>query len=677
MHPRQGGPGGATVPSIRRRQLLGTLAASGTLAIAGCGGGGNAGGEGTEGPEYTFLADIQPTEVNWARPPPPLDLLLYPPGQTVAPDGEVVEHVVESTEIDPGRVRLRIREDVTWSNGDPVLAKDLGRWFRMFRALGPDPQRVERGEVVPDDWRFAVTGVEWDGRELVATTPDGLLQRLTTPFDVWSFFNARAGSTPRAYFDGMYSTYTEKYADPWASEKRHENAKAFLGVGLSNPAVANPDLRDPANVVSCGPWQVDRVAANGVRMRPHPGHPTVPRAANWQHLLIEPVTNINKAAAALKANAGDAFQPKLGGTNRFFSPNTSATFPQNFRQWDGKALEGQGLLLNRSNEVLADRRVRAALLSVATPAELAESGHSIGERPVDVPGLAAVDEGRLPDAVASGLRRYGPDRDRAAELLRAAGFSRSNGTWHGPDGSRFELPVLRGIPTRLDRPAPLLVQAFVSRLGEFGIEARMLPLEQTVAQKRFEAGDFVAALHTWPVLLGNGYPYHRAAWWYANAVGFGVNRRPQMGLFGEELTRLVDHHDSIGWTNPDRPETSGISVADPEPLKELTVEAPPVGEPDGSLREFPVVYLAIQVLTEWSWDGTDGQDATATLVWVYNYDLPYLELTRTVPQLYHDTADWNVPPPDDPVWRHDGPAGYPSAIAGALQRGAIEPRRSD
>lgn len=663
--------------AVRRRQLLGSLAAGGTLALAGCGRGGDAGRADADGPEYTFLAQIRPNEVNWAVPPPPVDQLLHPPGQTVAPDGEVVDGIVESTEVEPERVRLHIREGVTWSNGDPVLAKDFGRWFEMFRALGPDPARVERGELVPDDWRFAFTRVEWDGRELVAETPDARLQGLTSPFDVWSFFNDMAGSTPRAYYDGIWSTYTEQYADPWASETRHANAKEFLRAALYNPAIENHDLRNPGNVVSCGPWTVDAVDANEVSMRPHDGHPAVPQGTNWQRLVIRPANTVKRAAAALKANAGDACQPKLGGTNRFFPPDTSDSFPENVRRWDGKTLHGQGILLNRNNETFADRRVRAALLSVVDPAELAESAHRVGERPVEVPGLAGVDDSRLSEAVVSGLQPYGPDRERAARLLREAGFSRSNGTWTRPDGSTFEFPLLTRIPMRLDRSAPLLGQALVSRLAEFGVDARMLPLEATAARQRFATGDFVAVLHTWPVLLANGYPYHRAAWWYANAVGFEVNRRPQMQLFGDELARLVERHDAINWKRPGRPATSGISVADPEPLKELTVAAPPVGEPDGERREYPVVYLAVKSLTEWSWDGTDGQDALETLAWVYNYDLPYLELTRTVPQLYHDTADWNVPPPDDPIWRHDGPAGYPSGIAGALQHGAIEAASGD
>lgn len=672
MSRRQADPRGEA-RTIGRRRLLGSLAAGGALTLAGCGGGGD-GGDG--GPEYVFLARLQPNDVNWVLPPPPLPQLLYPPGQTMRPDGEVVPQVVESTEVGPDRVTLRIREGVTWTTGEPVLAKDLGRWFRMFRALGPDPARVESGDVLPDDWRFAFTGIDWDGRELVATSPAGLLERLTSRFDVWSFFNGKVGATPRAYYDDIWATYTEEYADPWQSAERHANATSYLNVALSNPTRLNADLRKPDNVVSCGPWMVDAVGANEVSMRPHDGHPSTLDGANWPRLVVRPTNNINKAAAALKAGAGDAFQPKLGKTNRFFSPNTSATFPDSIRQWDGKSLSGQGILLNRKHESLADRRVRAALLFLADRAELAESAHRIGEKPVDVPGLAAVDPARLPESVVSGLETYDHDTETAAQLLREAGFSKSNGTWDEPGGSSFEFPILTRVPVRLDRPAPLLGQTFAGQLTEFGIQAQLLPLEQTVAQQRFETGDFVAVLHTWPVLLRNGHPYHRAAWWYASVAGFGVNRRPQTRFFEDELPRLVEQHDALAWKRPDQPATSGIAVTDAAPLKQLTVQAPPVGEPGGSLEAHPVVYLAVKALTEWSWDETKRQEALEKLVWVYNYDLPLLEITRTVPQLYHDTADWEVPPPDDPIWRHNGPAGYPSAIAGALQHGRFEAKPS-
>jgi ABC-type transport system substrate-binding protein len=653
---------------------LANLAAGGALSLAGCGGDTD---EGQDGPEYVFLAAISPTDVNWALPPPPLPQLLYPPGQTMRPDGEVIPQIVESMEITTDRVILRLQEDITWSNGEAVLAKDLGQWLQMYRALGPEPAEVESGVVVPDDWRFAFTSFQWDDRELVATSPDGLLGQLTSRFDVWSFFNEKVGSTPRAYFEEVWSTYNETYADPWQSEEHHKNATSFLEVALYNPTIEKPALRDPDNVVSCGPWMIDAVRPNEIRMRPHDGHPIMPAGANWPRLVIRPVNNINKAAAALKADAGDAFQPKTGGSGRFFSPNTSATFPDTIRQWDGKSRSGQGIILNHSHESLANRQVRAAVMHIADRSKLAENAHSVGEKPVDVPGLAAVDASWLPNEFASKLNRYEPDAETAARLLRQAGFSQSNGTWYEPDGSPFELPILTRIPARLDRPAPLLGQTFAGQLTDFGIQAQLLPLEQTTAQQRFKAGDFMAALDTWPVLLQTGHPYHRAAWWYANAVGYRVNRRPQMRLFEDNLLELVEQHDSITWKRPAAPAKSGISVTDTEPLKQLTRTSPPVGEPDGSLQEYPVVYLAVKALTEWSWDERQRREALETLMWVYNYDLPYLEITRTVPQLYHETADWKIPSAEDPIWRLNGPSGYPSGIGAALQYGKIKAKPSD
>lgn len=660
--------------SLDRRRFLGGLAAGGLTTFAGCGGSGNTG---TEGPEYVFMASLRPNDVNWAIPPPPLGQLLYPPGETIRPDGEVVPQIVESTEIEPDRVTLRIREGVTWTTGEPVLAKDLGRWLEMLRVLGPDPAAVERGDVQPDDWRFAFTDFEWDGRELVATAPTGLLRKLTSRFDIWSFFNGTVGATPRAYFEGIWSTYREKYTEPWGDSDRLENARGYLRTALYNPTIENSSLRNADNAVSCGPWKIERVTANEISMRPHDGHPTMPAGANWPTLAVRPANIIDKAAVALKSGSGDAFQPTYGASNRFLPPETSKSFPDSIRQWDGKSFDGQGVLLNQKHDILTDRRVRAALLYAVDSVSMAETVHSVGEQPVVTPGLAAVDESALPGSMVSTLGSYERDRERAASLLREAGFTRTNGEWNRPDGSTFELPILKTLPARMDRPAPLLADAFESQLTDFGIRAQLLPLEETAARERVDTGNFTVVLHTWPVLLGNGHPYHRAAWWYASAVGFGTNRRRQLQLFEDELPGLVEEHDGLGWKQPDRPESSGLSVRDAEPLKELTVDAPPVGTPDGALEAYPVVYLAVKALTEWSWAEEKRRDATKKLLWVYNYDLPYLELTRTVPQLYHNTADWEVPPPDDPIWRHDGPGGYPSGIAGALLHGRISALSSD
>lgn len=667
---------------LGRRAVLAGIAASGAVPLAGCGNGGN-GGDGNpgggDGRTYTYLARIRPNSVNWALPPPPMPALLYPPGATIHPDGTVEPQIASSTEITPQRVALTIREGVTWTNGDPILAKDFGRWLEMFRVQGPAPADVERGAVVPADWRHAFTEIGWDGRELVATTPDGLLERLTTRFEVWSFVNGNVGATPRAYFEDIWSTYKAKYRDPWGDAKTLENARGFLQVALANPTIENPELRNAANVVSSGPWQVETAHANEIRMRPHDGHPTMPAGANWPTLLIKPSNQIDKAIFALKAGEGDALQPKIGGINRSLNPRAHESLPENVRKWDAKPFAGQGLLLNRKHDSLADRRVRAALAHLADRPRLAETLNRIVERPVGVQGLAGFDETVLPEGLRTSLRSYDRNTDRSAELLREAGFSKSGGSWQTPDGETWTLPVFKQLPElRVMRPpSPLLADAFVSELQAFGIQSELLGLEAAIAQKRFERGDFHVVMHPWPVLHRNGNPYHRAAWWYASAVGFGVNRRLQLQLFEDELPRLVAENDGLRWKRPDDADRSGIVVRDAEPLEQLTVEAPPVGETDGSLQSYPVVYLAVNAMTSWSWDEAKRQEALEKLLWVFNYDLPHIEFTLTVPQLYHDTSEWDVPAPDDPAWRYIGPGGYPSGIASALQRGAIKAKTSE
>lgn len=670
------GPAGTARP-VGRREVLATLATGAGVSLAGCGGTGGTGpgnGGGGPGPTYTFLAKIQPDSVDWAIPPPPLSTLLYPPGATIRPGGEVDNQLVASTEITPDRVELTIREGVTWTDGTPVLGKDLGRWLRMFRVLGPDPAAVESGSVVPTDWRFALTSIEWDGRTLVAKAPSGLLERLSTRFEVWSFVNGKVATTPRAYFGGIWSTYTETYSEPWRSESRLENARRYLRPALHNPTIENPGLREADNVVSSGPWQIESAHVNEIRMVPHDGHPTMPEGANWPTLRIRPTNQIDKAVLAMKSGAGDAFQPKHGGINRSLNPPAHESLPDTVRAWDGKAFSGQGLLMNRKHDVLADRRVRAALAYVAENAQLATTLNRIVERPVDVQGLSGFDGSALPKTVRTPLRSYDRNTERAAELLREAGFTRRNGNWHTSGGETFELPVFKQLPElRVMRPpSPLLANAFVKQIEAFGISTQLVALEPAVAQKRFDQGDFHVVMHPWPILHANGHPYHRAAWWYASAIGFGVNRRRQLQLFDADLATLVRENEGLRWKRPQHPESSGIAVVDPKPLKQLTVEAPPVGEPEGSLEDHPVAYLAVNATTKWSWDEQKRQEALERLVWVFNYDLPHIELTRTVPQLYHDTQDWKVPGPDDPIWRYNGPAGYPSGIAGALLHGKIE-----
>lgn len=658
---------------LSRRRLLGGLAASGTAAFAGCS---NRNSDSGEGPVYRFLARISPTQTNWLHPRPPLDTLLYPPGQTLRPDGTVVPHTVESIDVDPRKTTVRLREGATWTNGEQLLGEDLGKFLELERALGPRPDRVRTGEIVPTRWQYAFTEFEWDGRELVLRSPNGRVADVAAEYGVWSYLNGEVGRRSRFYYDSIYTEFTSKFPDPWESAATHEEVRTYLQPMLDSPVFVNDGLRNPENVVSSGPWKLDTVGANRVELLPHEGHPTTWEGPAVPRVRIDPTNTIDLAVAALNSDQGDAFQPRIGGTGRFIQASAAADLPDHIRQFPGKIMKGAGVIANHGqNELLADRRVRAALMYAIDREETARNAHKVGYRPIEVPGLSPGATSRYSDDVVSGLRAYGQDQEKAAKLLAAAGFTKEDNVWITPGGTEFSLPILTVQEARIDRPSPLLVQSLEGQLTSFGIQAQLVPLEQAAASDKIQNGRFQLTADPFTVVHNIGTPYNRAAVRYASAVGFHGNRRPQLQFFDEELTSLVEESESVSWQNPENPGRSGIVVSDPEPLKRLTVEAPPLGEPDGALQDHEIVYLAARALTDWAWEGHESsqQEALETLLWVYNYDIPHFEIAHVVPQLYHNVDDWAIPDPDDDIWRYNGPRGYASALDGALLHGRIRP----
>lgn len=70
---------------------------------------------------------------------------------------------------------------------------------------------------------------------------------------------------------------------------------------------------------------------------------------------------------------------------------------------------------------------------------------------------------------------------------------------------------------------------------------------------------------SWPLFTpglssGDGNSSHRATWWSAISIGFGVTRRLHLQLIAGELSQLVPDREGLRWTRPDPSQTSGMAV---------------------------------------------------------------------------------------------------------------------
>lgn len=140
------------------------------------------------------------------------------------------------------------------------------------------------------------------------------------------------------------------------------------------------------------------------------------------------------------------------------------------------------ILWNLSDPLFRDARVRQALTLGIDRRELATFlGYPKGLEPFDVPASRGqVARGEMPP-----LLEYEPIE--AARSLDEVGWKERGGI-RRRDGSTFEFELLVG-PENL--PLAVLVQAQLQRIG---IRAELTALDRSLAQRRFQSGDFQAAL---------------------------------------------------------------------------------------------------------------------------------------------------------------------------------------
>jgi peptide/nickel transport system substrate-binding protein len=383
----------------------------------------------------------------------------------------------------PGiRVTYRLRQGESWADGTPVSAEDLRFAWEAGRAF-------ETGFGPAEFYRSAY--------ELIVEDP----RTVTLRFDKVTFDYAGLGD---------FQPLPARIERPrWQAGPATYRSRSAYETETTNPGLWN------------GPY---RIAA----VQPGAGV-TLERNAHWagavpafDRINIRTVENTAALEAQLLAGQVDMIPGELG------LPLEQATALQRrardrFRFEYLPGLTYEHIELNLDNPVLADRRVRQALLLAADRAQI----------------VARLYEGR--QEVADGavhprdvmydptIPKYGFDANRAAALLEAAG-------WHlGADGIRTntagERLVLELMTTAGNRSREQVQQVLAGMWKAVGIETRIrnepprVFFSDTVSKRRF-SGMAMFAWVTSPenvprsTLFSDEIPRAERNWSGQNIAGF-------------------------------------------------------------------------------------------------------------------------------------------------------------
>lgn len=662
---------GVPPPVSSRRLFLQTLTAGGSLAFAGCGLGGLGASsddetadstdrtlripESRNAPDKTsfFFLGSDLAFAGGVEEKPSMDLAAFvrEPGLWLDRSGAPAtlhRTWIDDVEKTPTEITLTIGEDARWSDGHRITGRDIAiavidnhirRFFFPFYAT----EFVDE----PTALWGAFDDFEIGEQSVTYRSSPGHFERF------WD-------STVRSMATYVFPTHTEPYAAytdavietvrrAQAGEITPWNPKPWEGDELHTRGALKREYLDkqeyvdrfsePENVLSAGAWDLVELRGSEAFVFEVNTHHRQADSIDFDRVVLEYTPSEERQRAALRSDRLDYGSVVTPGTvvESFPSALTELLVP-------GGWGSGNELGLNFHHPALASRPVRRAIAYALDQAAIATNIHRTAAEPITTPGGDCWDATDYVDQswIDDHLTTYGTDRGRATTLLREAGYTNEDGGWRDQNGEPLEFTLAT------DSESPRWEPSVASQLTEFGIDTDVRTLPERTFRDRVEAGEF-------PLWAGGGSISNVAAATFTVWAGAAQNPA-QYGIFPDDQFE-VGHFSDQGTPIPRTEDRWGV----------FTIEAPPVGEPDGSLQEYrPAAYALSSVTNP---PEAEFRERVKTGLWLANWYLPTIPINRTLEQHFVDDANWAWPR-QTRSWENFT-AGGPRSMAGILASGTV------
>lgn len=650
--------------SQSRRRVLQTITGGGSLLLAGCGQNNSSsqtGGQGGSGTDQTFRAPIEddPSKTTfltrhamrpeslygWQRASISLQRFILETG--VWPDGLWVGNgsiyhtwIEDPIEIEPTEITVSIRDDAQWSDGQQISGKDIAtipisQSIRRFFA----PYYAQDGPREPRDIYTAFDGFDLTDQSVTYRSSAGhfdtfwdshLKKRFGT------FFGPHLLPTHvepyDAYADAVIETANRAQQgeiSPWkpssnAPYRRHLVKKHVRGKQYAEK------FSKAENVLSTGAWDLVEIRdSQGFVFEPNQYHRNA-TDINFETLILEytpPDRSAGRQHAALKADRLD-----YGSTVTPLAVVES--LPDHIKQLQvpGGIDTGNELNIGFDHQGMGKRDVRAAIMYALDHQTIANNIHPSAAVPFRTPGGDCWDatDWAGQDWLATNLTTYERNLEKASTLMREAGFTNDNGLWIGTDGK----PITLTIATK--NSTPRWEPTVASQLSEFGIQTSVRSFNETTFSQRHR--EF--PLRTDTAIMTNNAPNTLAVWWG------GLIKPEKYDIYPEE--QFANGEFSLGGEPVPKTEAR---------WSDFTIEAPPIGQPDGPLQEYSPAVLPLSYWTNPPEE--EFRRRVKTGMWLANWFLPILPITKKLEQHFIDEAHW-LWPRNTPSWNHFTGDGFRS-----------------
>lgn len=537
-------------------------------------------------------------------------------------------------------VTVRIRDDATWSDGNPITGSDIASrvmaWF-ISNTFPPYFATEKKGK--PALSFGAIDDFDVRNKSVTYRSSPGYFE------EFWEIQLRRTFGVARRPGGNAIPTHIEPY-DAFTEAVFQTARRALEGEinpwkGWDNPSVTSDDphqasliekylakegkyvakFSKPMNVLSTSAWNLVEINGPEAVFEPNPHHRNA-ETVNFERLVLEYTPSEERARAALKADRVDYVAP--GATPQAVVESLPETISQ--LQIPGGRGSGHELRLNFNHPALGNRKVRLALMYALDHSTITNNIHQSTALPVTTPGGDSWDATDYvsKEWIDDNLTTYTQNLDKATSLMRAAGYTRDGGQWIDANGEPLSLPL--PTPSTTPRWEPTVA----SQLTEFGIQTSVKPLREGVFEARVSNGEF-------SIWAESGITTSTAdltlSFWYVgpilNPKVYGIYPKEQFetGKFsvrGRPVPRTQERYEVF------------------------TIEAPPIGQPDGPLQEYHPSALALFIFN--NPPEAEYKRRVKTTMWLANWFLPTIPITKTLKQHFIDDAHWQWPT-DTPSWQ--------------------------
>mgnify|MGYP002741484895 FL=1 len=439
----------------------------------------------------TFTRNFNPFTTNSA---PMTGQAVYEPLLIVNPlSGEITPWLAESWAMsdDAASLTFHLRPGVTWSDGRPLVAKDVVTTFAVHRAVAGGY-----------DYLDSVTANNATAVTLTFTRPcsvalQELGSQLIAPDHVWSAISEPAKyPNPDPVATGPFTKVTSFQAQSfdlmpnptyWGNKRQDDD------VGDSTSSSATASTADHASVP-------------GIRMLAFAGNDSANLAA---------VSGDVDWAPQYMADIQSAYIDKDPAHRHYWFPGADSTI-----QWT----------LNTTRAPYNDPAFRKALSQAVDRTTICATGMSGYAQPADPTGLGdSFRAWKDPAVAAAPLCTY--DKAAAAAALDAAGYTLGTDSKRlGLDGKPLALTISVGL-TSSDWVS--VAQIIVQNLADVGISATIDSPDWSEVTAALETGTFETAV-CWSSLGATPYTYYEATMSTQKVKPIGTHALENYHRFGDE-----------------------------------------------------------------------------------------------------------------------------------------------